>query len=87
MSLNPCNACGGEVRLGGERFTFNRRHGVSHYIAHMVGSRCKNTDGYTCAMMKPYPEKNEDKAWFQMVQAWNRDNPIAQKQKTAGDAK
>lgn len=71
MTLNPCS-CGLPVRLGAIRITVNRRRGVSHYIAHQGPSNgCKEPDKWTCAMVKPYPKRDEDKDWFKMILSWN----------------
>lgn len=66
-----CPECGGAVRLGGGRIRVNRKHGVSHYLAHEATTACASTRYLTCVMMKPYPKRDEDKPWFQMIQRWN----------------
>lgn len=70
MTLLDC-PCGKPVRLGAIKITVNRKLGVSHYISHKDGSRCDNTNKWTCAMMKPYPRRDEDKPWFKMIAYWN----------------
>ncbi len=81
-SLEFCS-CGRSVRLGAFKITAARRRGVAHYIQHTDGtaftSECvpsKDAGGgvghdYVCAMMKPYPTKDTDKAWCKMMQNWN----------------
>ena len=76
MPLNNC-ICGLPVRLGGARITFNRKRGVAHYIDHQGQTSCQRTKEFTCAMMKPYPKKDEDKEWFKMIERWNKENPAA----------
>jgi hypothetical protein len=72
MTLHPCPACGKSVRLGAYHLSANRKRGVGHYIAHMGGDDgCRQAVGYTSAMLKPYPKKDEDKPWFQMCERWN----------------
>ena len=58
--------------MGGNRFTANRKQGVYHYLDHMgFGPECKAPRGFECAMMKPYPARDEDKPWFKMIERWN----------------
>lgn len=72
MPLNDCR-CGKPVRLGAFKITVNRRRGVSHYIAHMDGSLCRDLDTHlwTCCMLKPYPHAEGDRAYKQMIDRWN----------------
>lgn len=70
MALANCAKCGGEVRLGAQRISVERRRGVAHYIVHL-GKGCGSDDGYACAMVKPYPKRDEEKPWFQMIERWN----------------
>lgn len=63
--------CGKPIRLGGSRVTVQRKRGVFHYIDHADCSPCQHTKGWSTIMMKPYPARNEDKAWFKMLAAWD----------------
>jgi len=64
------------MRLGAMRISVNRRRGVANYIEHMGGDRdCKASDGFSCAMLKPYPKRPEDRPSFAMIEKWNVQNP------------
>ena len=69
--MNPCLVCGGQVRLGAHRVSFNRQRGIHHYIAHMRSTDCKATEGYSCTMFKPYPKPPPRE---EMVARWNSAN-------------
>lgn len=81
-ALLPC-ACGEPVRLGAFKITLNRKRGVSHYISHRRGGKfgdacTPSVDAgggvgrdFICAMMKPYPKRDEDKPWVKMMLDWN----------------
>lgn len=75
MTLLPC-LCGKEVRLGAIRITVNRRQGVAHHIAHIRSDApgepiCVSPRAFSCAAMKPYPLRDEDKEWFKLCARWN----------------
>lgn len=65
-----CAKCGRQMRMGGARFTFNRKHGVGHYLDH-IGFSCGSDKDFTASMLKPYPARDEDKPWFKMIARWN----------------
>ena len=77
MTINPCKLCGHEMRLGAHRIRSNGKRGVAHYLAHLAGpGDCQAPNEFTSVMLKPYPKRDEDKAWFQMIQRWNELNPV-----------
>lgn len=69
MSLLDC-ACGKPVRLGALRVSVNRARGVAHHIEHADGSRCDNTKGWSCCMMKPYPKEGARPVDV-LMKSWN----------------
>jgi hypothetical protein len=75
--MNPCIACGQPACLRGNRISFGRKRGVAHYIDHVKLSECRATAGWTVAILKPYPKREEDKPYWQMIQRWNAANPEA----------
>lgn len=80
MTLLACR-CGKAVRLGAFKMRVDRKHGISHYIVHQDGSRftrdCQRNGevgagrDWICSTMKPYPKKDADKPWHQMMADWN----------------
>lgn len=66
-----CPKCGREMRLGGMRTRVGRKHGVWHYLDHVRPYGCDAAENFTSVMLKPYPARDEDKPWFQMIQRWN----------------
>lgn len=72
MTMNNCQ-CGRAVRLGAYRLSINRKRGVAHYIAHMDATPLCGGPR-ECAMLKPYPKREEDKPRFAMVVRWNHEN-------------
>ena len=76
MTINPCADCGGDMRLSAMRITVNRHRGVAHAIVHMGSTACRSAADFNCAMMKPYPKKQEQPA-TQMMNRWNAAHPKA----------
>lgn len=72
--MNDCRQCGQPVRLGAVRVTINRKRGVEHYVAHRDGSPMHGGSWVTVAF-KPYPVRQEDKPWCQMLARWDAENP------------
>lgn len=68
--LKDCPVCGKRVRLGAMKIRFNRKPGITHYIAHMDGSPMHD-DGWKCVAMKPYAAREEDRPWAQLCTKWN----------------